>query len=195
MRPLWPLRVYVNPQHPRAAHRINNTRIPSNITGHSSSSSGSSSSASRPIRNTARRTASANRTMDVIERAASMLPRPEAADDAVTILSWNVLAGCYSTNEDGTPQRGKHLDHVPVADIAWAARCAKILAEITTAHSDVICLQEVEPRAFEAEFLPALAAQGYDGVIQKNDHVVGVATFWRREKLSCTTNCNIIANC
>jgi mRNA deadenylase 3'-5' endonuclease subunit Ccr4 len=119
---------------------------------------------------------------DVIERAAPLGSR--SAPDSLAVLSWNVLADCYATH-DGEPQRGKGVDHVPLADLAWPTRCARILAELVAADADVVCLQEVEPSAFAQEFSPTLSAAGYDGLIQKNDHRVGTATFWRREKLSC----------
>lgn len=87
---------------------------------------------------------------------------------------------------DGMPQENKHVSHVAIGDLIWPTRCARILDEIILANADVVCLQEVEPTAFERDFLPALSAAGYDGKIQQNDHDVGVATMWRRGRLRCT---------
>ena len=122
--------------------------------------------------------------MDVIERAAPLGQLSRHDQDVLAVLSWNILADCYAM-EDGKPQANKHYSHVAVHDLTWSMRCSRILAEIILADADVICLQEVEPDAFERDFLPALSAVGYDGKIQKNDHCVGVATLWHRDKFHC----------
>ena len=127
--------------------------------------------------------------MEVIERNKSLGSSPghsgaAAAVDGLTILSWNILADCYAT-KDGQPQEGKLYSHVAIDDLVWPARCARILDDIILASADVVCLQEVEPAVFERDFKPALGAAGYNGVIQKNDHRVGVATFWRQDRFCC----------
>jgi len=46
------------------------------------------------------------------------------------------------------------------------SRLALILAEILGSGADVVCLQECEFGAFDADFAPALGAAGYDGMMQ-----------------------------
>ena len=104
----------------------------------------------------------------------------DEGSDAITLLSWNVLADCYATQGDAD------YDHVDPVALAWPARCAALLAEIVATDATLVCLQEVMLRAFEAEIAPALAARGYDGRMQRKPggprtHPQGVATFWKRD--------------
>jgi mRNA deadenylase 3'-5' endonuclease subunit Ccr4 len=123
----------------------------------------------------------------VAVRAESVMRRGErwagadddGGSDAITLLSWNVLADCYATQGDAD------YDHVDPGALAWPARCAALLAEIGATDATLVCLQEVMLRAFEEELAPALAARGYDGRMQRKPgdktHPQGVATFWKRD--------------
>jgi mRNA deadenylase 3'-5' endonuclease subunit Ccr4 len=101
----------------------------------------------------------------------------------VNILSWNILAEAYTA--DGKADYA----YVPPKDLQWSVRCKRLLQEIVASDADVITLQEVMFNHFEVDLTTPLAGAGYDGLMQNDkrrtpDHPQGVATFWKRDKLT-----------
>lgn len=115
------------------------------------------------------------------EAGSSKESAAEEGKNHVSVLSWNILA-------DTLLQKNvREYAHIPEEWKVWETRRSAIVDELILCEADVICLQEVEFTAFEADLLPALAKVGYAGAMQNDKkrvqgHCQGVATFWKQEK-------------
>ncbi|KAJ3229023.1 hypothetical protein HDU81_005707 [Chytriomyces hyalinus] len=88
----------------------------------------------------------------------------------------------YNVLSDTLAQRHPHLyNHSTNFDMRWKNRAEVILRDIEYLVPDVLCLQEVEPRAFEAVFQFRLAKLGYTGRYCRRlgDAVDGCALFYK----------------
>jgi mRNA deadenylase 3'-5' endonuclease subunit Ccr4 len=115
-----------------------------------------------------------------IARFSKQAPLPSSGEGQFTILSWNILADCF-TQPENYMYAGEYA--------LWSHRKPLLFDLLSLYNPDVICLQEmmfVEYPDFEVR----LAARGYSGVVQSvkskgkgsNDHPVGLATFFRTSK-------------
>jgi len=101
-----------------------------------------------------------------------------------SILSWNILADMFVT-QTRNPEMYRHCD--PGA-LPWAYRSKRIFRHLKRSNADIICLQEVEQKAFDGDLGAALRAKGYVGQIDCNqkktpDGIVilpGTATFYKK---------------
>ncbi|KAG2445827.1 hypothetical protein HXX76_000431 [Chlamydomonas incerta] len=98
----------------------------------------------------------------------------------LTAMTYNLLADKYT--------RGGWHSYCLPQHLNWDSRRERILQEIESYSSDIICLQEVEAQVFAGELQPWLAARGYRGhylARQYGDNVhgppEGVALFYRTE--------------
>ena len=108
-------------------------------------------------------------------------------DSDVSIFCWNVLADTFLM------KNVREYAHIPHEWKVWDRRCPAILDEIESADADIVCLQEVEFKAFDQDFKPKLAALGYSAAMQSDNkrsqkHSSGVATFWKRDKFELVVN-------
>ncbi|PNW74930.1 hypothetical protein CHLRE_12g504000v5 [Chlamydomonas reinhardtii] len=115
------------------------------------------------------------RTVVVAASGAAKAPR-----HTLTAMTYNLLADKYA--------RGGWHGYCPPQHLTWDSRRERILQEIESYSSDIICLQEVEAQVFAGELQPWLAARGYRGHYlprQYGDSVhgppEGVALFYRTE--------------
>ncbi|CAJ1341243.1 unnamed protein product [Effrenium voratum] len=104
-----------------------------------------------------------------------------AEREAVSLISWNVLAPCYAS---GNALYG----HVAPAALDWGSRVELIMEELLEADADLILLQEVMYDLFE-ELEARLVSVGYGAVMQRpkkkgEDHPTGNASFFRAERFS-----------
>lgn len=90
---------------------------------------------------------------------------------ALTVVSWNVLAGAYV--------RPDYYPHSPVEVLDPAARSARVIERVAGwGHADVLCLQEIEPSVF-AQLVARLG--DYEGrFVGKQGRPDGCAVFVRR---------------
>jgi len=102
-----------------------------------------------------------------------------------TVLSYNVLADLYATNDI--------YAYCPPWALSWQYRRQNLLQEIIGYDADILCLQEVQSDHFEEFFAPEFEKHGYAAVYKKktrevytgSTHVIdGCATFFRRERFS-----------
>ncbi|XP_039130714.1 carbon catabolite repressor protein 4 homolog 1-like [Dioscorea cayenensis subsp. rotundata] len=102
-----------------------------------------------------------------------------------TVLSYNILADAYATNES--------YSYCPSWALSWPYRRQNLLREIIGYHADIVCLQEVQSDHFEEFFAPELDKHGYQALYKKNTSEVysgnfnavdGCATFFRRDRFS-----------
>jgi len=100
-----------------------------------------------------------------------------------TVLSYNVLAELYATNE--------MFGYCPSWALGWGYRRRNLLKEILKYGADIVCLQEVQSDHFEDFFQPEMAKEGYSAVFKKKTREMysqntftmdGCATFYRRDK-------------
>jgi 2',5'-phosphodiesterase len=107
-------------------------------------------------------------------------PHPLAAP-RVRIVTYNLLADQYASSDYAKAHLFAHC-HPHFLDPAY--RRALAAAELLGYHADVICLQEVDERAFTLVLGPALRAAGYAGVYTNKASAVreGCATFWRADR-------------
>eukprot|EP01018_Ginkgo_biloba_P005378 Gb_27365 [translate_table: standard] len=108
-----------------------------------------------------------------------------AVSGTFTVLSYNVLADLYATNDMYT--------YCPPWALSWQYRRQNLLREIVGYHADILCLQEVQSDHFEEFFAPELEKHGYAAVYKKKTTEVytgtayaidGCATFFRRDRFS-----------
>ncbi|XXG46111.1 hypothetical protein AAC387_Pa02g1030 [Persea americana] len=107
-----------------------------------------------------------------------------ASPGTFTVLSYNILADVYATNEV--------YSYCPSWALSWPYRRQNLLREIVGYHSDIICLQEVQRDHFEEFFAPELDKHGYEALYKKKTAEAvggacaldGCATFFRRDRFS-----------
>ncbi|KAL1820983.1 hypothetical protein DCAR_0417353 [Daucus carota subsp. sativus] len=102
-----------------------------------------------------------------------------------TVLSYNILADAYATNE--------LYSYCPSWALSWPYRRQNLLREIVGYRADIVCLQEVQSDHFDEFFLPELDKHGYQALFKKKTAEVfsgngntidGCATFFRRDRFS-----------
>lgn len=102
-----------------------------------------------------------------------------------TVLSYNVLADVYASNE--------LYNYCPSWALSWPYRRQNLLREIVGYRADIVCLQEVQSDHFEEFFAPELDKHGYQALFKRKTAEVfsgngntidGCATFFRRDRFS-----------
>jgi|MDSY01.2.fsa_nt_gb CCR4-NOT transcription complex subunit 6 len=101
-----------------------------------------------------------------------------------TLLTYNVLAEIYATNEA--------FPYCPQWALAWNYRRRTILRELINYRADVMCLQEVQADHYENFLEPELAKYNYAGVhkcktrefMGQYGKMDGCAILYRRDKFS-----------
>lgn len=104
-----------------------------------------------------------------------------------TVMCYNVLCDKYATRQ--------LYGYCPSWALNWEFRKKNICGEIREYSADIINLQEVETEQFYDFFLPALKAEGYDGIFSPKSrartmkeadrkHVDGCAIFFKHSKFS-----------
>jgi mRNA deadenylase 3'-5' endonuclease subunit Ccr4 len=97
----------------------------------------------------------------------------------VRIVSFNILADCYA----GTEKAVKHLfGYCDPAYLPLDYRLQLVGAELDAYDAEIVCLQEVDKKAFHAFLLPFMSARGYSGHLTLKDTAVneGCATFTKQ---------------
>ncbi|GFR46881.1 hypothetical protein Agub_g8522 [Astrephomene gubernaculifera] len=96
----------------------------------------------------------------------------------INVMTYNILAEKYTLG-------GWH-SYCPTQHLKWESRRARILEEIESYDSDIICLQEVEAGVFSELLQPWLQQRGYRGHFQARQYgenvqgaPEGVALFYR----------------
>lgn len=105
--------------------------------------------------------------------------------EGVTVLTYNILCQTFAP--------GLSYSFTPQWALAWDYRKESILAQLSTAQADVVCLQEIDVEQYQDYFLPALQNLGYEGAhyprtrartmgVKEKMTVDGCATFWKADK-------------
>jgi len=97
------------------------------------------------------------------------------------VLTYNLLADQYASSDYAKAHLFAHC-HPHFLDPAY--RRALAAAELVGYRADVLCLQEVDERAFTLVLGPVLRAAGYAGAYTNKASSVreGCATFWRADR-------------
>lgn len=103
----------------------------------------------------------------------------DSPSGAFTVLSYNILADVYATNEA--------YSYCPPWSLSWPYRRQNLLREIVGYRADIVCLQEVQSDHFSEFFEPELDKHGYEGLYKRKTSEVsqtfdGCATFFRRDR-------------
>ena len=121
---------------------------------------------------------------DEIEWVPTLPYVDEKKENKFSIVSWNVLAqkmyDAHHKDEKSNIYQNPHLD--------WSTqRGPQICQTLFESNASIICLQEVEPRAY-VQLIRFLEELGYDGIYSKSKRVrpSRVATFWKRNLFTCT---------
>ncbi|KAG2484240.1 hypothetical protein HYH03_016975 [Edaphochlamys debaryana] len=111
----------------------------------------------------------------------SHTPGPLAAPRQFRIMSYNILADQYAGSDYA---RNVLFNYCPPANLEPTYRRALVLRELLGYHADVVCLQEVDERAFSDFLTLHMGLQGYSGhYTNKMGRVKeGSATFWRSDR-------------
>jgi hypothetical protein len=102
---------------------------------------------------------------------------------AFRVLSYNVLADCYSRHWD---QPGSIHSYCAKALTRPAHRMPRLLGEVLAFAPDLVLLQEADRSWFEQYWLPAMRQRGYEGAYLKKSNPSGsegVAAFVRSAAL------------
>ena len=102
---------------------------------------------------------------------------------AFRVLSYNVLADCYSRHWD---QPGSIHSYCSKTLTRPAHRMPRLLGEVLAFAPDLVLLQEADRSWFEQYWLPAMRQRGYEGVYLKKSNPSGsegVAAFVRSAAL------------
>lgn len=95
-----------------------------------------------------------------ITRRHLLTPFRLAQSDAFRMVSYNTLAGAFTTEEYSRKVLYPYCDP-SVLGIEY--RQGRIVHELLGYNADVLCLQEVGTDTFRHFFLPALNSKGYEG--------------------------------
>ena len=96
-------------------------------------------------------------------------------------MSYNLLADTYADSDYSRevlyrycPPYALHIDY----------RKQLILKEIIGFNSDIICLQEVDSKVYDADLHPTLSVLNYEGVYNRKgaEVVEGLSTFFSKER-------------
>eukprot|EP00191_Tetraselmis_sp_GSL018_P015737 CAMPEP_0177586746 /NCGR_PEP_ID=MMETSP0419_2-20121207/5243_1 /TAXON_ID=582737 /ORGANISM="Tetraselmis sp., Strain GSL018" /LENGTH=772 /DNA_ID=CAMNT_0019076671 /DNA_START=285 /DNA_END=2601 /DNA_ORIENTATION=+ len=108
---------------------------------------------------------------------------------AFRVVSYNVLADQYVRFEKSKAskpkaQRKDLFWFCPIEYLDLEYRKQLIAAEVMGFHPDIICMQEVDSKAFEAYYEPYFASLGFEGIFTKKAGKVeeGCAAFVRRSR-------------
>mmetsp|Transcript_52851 Transcript_52851/g.67773 ORF Transcript_52851/g.67773 Transcript_52851/m.67773 type:complete len:499 (+) Transcript_52851:88-1584(+) len=136
--------------------------------------------------------------MASVQNQVSIIKRGEqlVTNDELSVLSWNVLANRYLQNYQVSSN--PMYVHIPSTSemLSWPTRSSLLISEMIESNADILCLQECEDSAFLQLFQPQLNNAGYDGLFQEQatsnkgeKFDIGVATFWKKNKLSLSSHC------
>lgn len=92
------------------------------------------------------------------------------------VVSFNLLADMYA---DSDYSRTVLFSYCPAEWLAIDYRKQLFIAELLGYCSDVMCLQEVDAKIFDYDFVPVFGYENYAGVYQrKGTTSEGLATFY-----------------
>jgi mRNA deadenylase 3'-5' endonuclease subunit Ccr4 len=98
---------------------------------------------------------------------------PIILDGCITVMSFNILAQCYTHQflAEGTPK----------GVLDWETRAPKIINEITRYSPDIVCLQECD--RWDNFMAPEMERHGYSGTfkIRTGGREDGVAILWKQD--------------
>jgi mRNA deadenylase 3'-5' endonuclease subunit Ccr4 len=99
-----------------------------------------------------------------------------AVSRVARVLTYNVLSQRAAT--------GALYPRCPEWALRWPFRVRLLLKQLLSSEADILCLQEVEPDAYEKELRPALSAAGFSGALaskrtRRGLPMHGCATFYR----------------
>lgn len=103
-------------------------------------------------------------------------------NNSFTIMSYNTLCQHYATQ--------KMYKYTPSWALNWDYRREKLTEEILSYSTNIVCLQEVETRAYEEYWVPLMLSKGYHGTFHSKSRaktmnekgakrVDGCATFYQ----------------
>ncbi|KAG1677548.1 hypothetical protein FOA52_014446 [Chlamydomonas sp. UWO 241] len=109
------------------------------------------------------------------------LPLPPASAPGFRIVSYNILADQYAGS---TYAQQVLFNYCPPPFLDPEYRKQLVLAELARYNADVVCLQEVDDKAFHEYLLPHMSLAGYAGRYTNKMGKVkeGSATFWRTSR-------------
>jgi CCR4-NOT transcription complex subunit 6 len=111
--------------------------------------------------------------------------RPLAPSGKFTLLTYNLLADLYATNEQ--------FPYCQSWVLGWQYRKQNLLKELLGYSADIVCLQEVQSTHFADFWAPELGKAGYTAIFKKKTAEVytnnayaidGCATFFKRSRFS-----------
>ena len=101
-------------------------------------------------------------------------------------MDFNILSQSYATES--------LYHYCPRWALDWNHRKKNIIQEILGGGCDIVCLQEVEPEAYEHDLIPGLKEAEYDSqytqkqrakTMSDSRHVDGCAVFYKSNKFTC----------
>lgn len=122
------------------------------------------------------------------------IPGGPVSGTRIRILTYNILAEVYATRQT--------YPYCDAWSLSWPYRRILLLQEMEESQADVLCLQEVQADYFESQLLPAMTANGYDGLFKQKTResmgqhgkVDGCAVFWKVSKVNMIENYSIEFN-
>ena len=114
---------------------------------------------------------------------ADLVPTP-TTPPRLRVVTYNLLADQYAATDKA---KDVLFSHCPPHHLDPAYRRSLAAAELTAYAADIICLQEVDERAFEGVLSPVLSAAGFTGRYTNKASSVreGAALFWREARFEC----------
>jgi mRNA deadenylase 3'-5' endonuclease subunit Ccr4 len=98
----------------------------------------------------------------------------------ISLLSYNILI----PNHQASWWVSKYYHPaVHMSTRHWPARRTLLVQQLLHAHSDIICLQEVDAQHFKEDF-DTLLQQGYQALMHQKGRFMRCATFWKYTKFS-----------
>ncbi|KAK9819723.1 hypothetical protein WJX72_001675 [[Myrmecia] bisecta] len=109
------------------------------------------------------------------------LTQQPLAPPGLRLVTYNILADQYASSNFA---RTHLFAYCPSKFMAPEYRRPLVVQELLGYHADLICLQEVDQKAFAQYFQPQLSYAGYEGYYtnKAGKTMEGSATFYRRER-------------
>ncbi|KAF9286288.1 Protein angel 2 [Mortierella alpina] len=107
----------------------------------------------------------------------------------LSVVSYNLLSSTLAQKDpkfQGTVYASGLLD--------WTSRRTRLLNEIASYDSDVVCVQELDESDYEGDFTAGMVALGYNGKVFKKRNVSvehGFSMFYKESKATLVSDCTI----
>ncbi|KAL0273754.1 UNVERIFIED_CONTAM: hypothetical protein PYX00_006360 [Menopon gallinae] len=106
------------------------------------------------------------------------LTKERVGKDEIRVVTYNILADYYTTTKEGKVM----FDYCPPHALHASQRMSAIYNELAGYNADVMCIQEIDGKAYGDDILPLFERLGISGVHSTKTSEDGIACLYNKEK-------------